>query len=202
MRTWVQSLALLSGLRIQHCCELRCRLVATAPIQPLALDPPHAAGMALKRLKKKKRLSTHLTLCHHLHGPQDREIQESGISVIASKLLPSPSPGFRAPFTGCLEAEAQAAQQRNFNPLAGPQNLQRALYVQPPPQIPRTTRKESLPGARRDTNLHLLCRDPQGRQACVHNHFHRLPRLGNSSKMFRMFWVASHKSVVCNWLEQ
>lgn len=56
--------------------------------------------------------------------------------MIASKLLPSPSPGFRASFTGCLEAEAQAAQQRNFNPLAGPQNLQRALYVQPPPRYP------------------------------------------------------------------
>ena len=26
MSMWVQSLALLSGLRIQHCCELWCRL--------------------------------------------------------------------------------------------------------------------------------------------------------------------------------
>ena len=25
MRMWVRSLALLSGLRIQHCCELQCR---------------------------------------------------------------------------------------------------------------------------------------------------------------------------------
>ena len=45
MRMQVQSLALLSGLRIQHCCELQCslqmrlwlwhRLAAIAPIQPL-----------------------------------------------------------------------------------------------------------------------------------------------------------------------
>ena len=26
MRRWVQSLASLSGLRIQHCCELQCNL--------------------------------------------------------------------------------------------------------------------------------------------------------------------------------
>ena len=31
------------------------RLVATAPIGPLAWDPPHAAGVALKRQKKKKK---------------------------------------------------------------------------------------------------------------------------------------------------
>ena len=37
---------------------LWCRLVATAPIRPLAQEPPHAAGAALemaKRQKKKKR---------------------------------------------------------------------------------------------------------------------------------------------------
>ena len=55
----VPSLALLSGLRIRHCCELRVgrkcgsdmvllwlwrRRVATAPIRPLAWEPPHASG--------------------------------------------------------------------------------------------------------------------------------------------------------------
>ena len=30
------------------------RLAATAPIGPLAWEPPHAAGVALKRPKKKK----------------------------------------------------------------------------------------------------------------------------------------------------
>ena len=32
---------------------LWCRLPATAPIQPLAWEPPYAAGMALKGQKKK-----------------------------------------------------------------------------------------------------------------------------------------------------
>ena len=67
MRTWVQSLALLSGLRIWHCLELWYklqigldlvllwhRLAAAAPIGPLAWEPPYAPGTALKRLKKKE----------------------------------------------------------------------------------------------------------------------------------------------------
>ena len=33
---------------------LRCRLAATAPIQPLAWEPPYAAGATLKRTKDKK----------------------------------------------------------------------------------------------------------------------------------------------------
>ena len=58
----------LSGLRIQHCCELWCRSqtypallwlwcrpAAVAQIGPLAWEPPHAAGTALKRQKRKKR---------------------------------------------------------------------------------------------------------------------------------------------------
>ena len=32
---------------------LQCRLAASAPIRPLAWEPPYAAGMALKRKKKK-----------------------------------------------------------------------------------------------------------------------------------------------------
>ena len=34
---------------------LLCRPVATAPIRPLAWEPPYAAGAALKSQKKKKR---------------------------------------------------------------------------------------------------------------------------------------------------
>ena len=34
---------------------LWCRLVATAPIGPLAWEPPHATGTALERTKKKKK---------------------------------------------------------------------------------------------------------------------------------------------------
>ena len=71
MRMRVRSLASLSGLRIQCCCELWCvskmwigshllwlwcRLVATAPIRPLApWEPPYAMDLALKRPKKKKK---------------------------------------------------------------------------------------------------------------------------------------------------
>ena len=75
----VRSMALLSGLRIRHCCELDaghrrgsdlqwlwCRLVATALIRPLAWEPPYVMGAALngqergrkegrKRKKRKKR---------------------------------------------------------------------------------------------------------------------------------------------------
>ena len=69
MRTWVQSLASLSGLRIWHCRELWYRLqmwlrsgvavaLATALIRPLAWEPPYAVGAAqeiAKRQKKKKK---------------------------------------------------------------------------------------------------------------------------------------------------
>ena len=65
MRMQVESLALLSGLRIWCCCELGvglrrgsdpellwlCRPVATVSIQPLSWEPPCAAGVALKRQK-------------------------------------------------------------------------------------------------------------------------------------------------------
>jgi len=73
MRLRVQSLALLSGLRIQHCRELwyrglrhgpdpallwlRHRPVATAPIRPLAWKPPYAMGAALEKDKKTKKNS-------------------------------------------------------------------------------------------------------------------------------------------------
>ena len=69
MRTQVQSLALLSGLMIWHCCELWCRLQTldlallwlwcrpspTALIRSLAWESLYAVGAALKRQKKKKK---------------------------------------------------------------------------------------------------------------------------------------------------
>jgi len=70
MRLRVQSLALLSELRIQRCHELWCRsqkwpgscvavavcrLAAVAPIRPLVWEPPYAVGMALKRKKEKRK---------------------------------------------------------------------------------------------------------------------------------------------------
>ena len=71
-RLWVQSLALLSGLRIQCCVScggghtlgsdlallwlwLWHRPAAVAPIRPLAWEPPYATGLALKSRKKKKK---------------------------------------------------------------------------------------------------------------------------------------------------
>ena len=70
MRTQVQSLALLSWLRIPLCPELwcrsqmqltscmavvRCRLAAVALIRPLAWKPPYAMVVGLKDKKKKKK---------------------------------------------------------------------------------------------------------------------------------------------------
>ena len=52
MKTRVRSLASISGLRIWRCRELWCRPVATAPIGPLAWEPPCTTGAALKRQKK------------------------------------------------------------------------------------------------------------------------------------------------------
>ena len=63
MTLQVRSLALLSGLGIQHCCELWCRLqtrlgsrvaLATAPIQPLAWELAYAEGAAKEIAKKDK----------------------------------------------------------------------------------------------------------------------------------------------------
>ena len=75
LRLWVRSLALLSGLRIQCCQELWCRITnvaqiwhccgydvsqrAIAPIKPLAWEPPYTASVTLKtedQKKKKKNL--------------------------------------------------------------------------------------------------------------------------------------------------
>ena len=71
MRMWVQSLASLSGLRIQHCCELWHRsqtwlgshiavalayAAAIVLIGPLAWKPPYAAGVALRRQKDQKKI--------------------------------------------------------------------------------------------------------------------------------------------------
>ena len=68
MRTQVQFLASLSGLRIWRCCGLWCRLqmrlrlyVAVAVVQasccssswPLAWEPPHDVGVALKTHRKR-----------------------------------------------------------------------------------------------------------------------------------------------------
>ena len=53
VRMKVQSLAFLSGLRIQRCHELWWRLAAAAPMHPLAWELPYAMDVALKRCTKR-----------------------------------------------------------------------------------------------------------------------------------------------------
>ena len=53
---WIKDLALSCGVGRRCGLDpvllwLWCRLVATAPIQPLAWEPPYAMGMALKSKK-------------------------------------------------------------------------------------------------------------------------------------------------------
>ena len=70
MVLWVQSLALLRGLRtgvamscsVDHTCGsdpvlllLWHRLEATAPIGPLTWESPYAVGMALEKTKRQKK---------------------------------------------------------------------------------------------------------------------------------------------------
>ena len=71
----VRSLALLSGLRMQHCRELWCRLVGTALIGPLAWESPYAAGVALKR-KENKEWSFLFYQCCFPHGVKVVDPQE------------------------------------------------------------------------------------------------------------------------------
>ena len=73
----VQSLAFLSELRIWRCRELWCshrcssdpallwlwcRLAATAPIRPLAWEPPYAAGSGPRKAKRQKQNKTKVPL--------------------------------------------------------------------------------------------------------------------------------------------
>jgi len=56
---WGSGIAVSCGVGYRHSSDLVLlwlwyRLAATAPIGPLAWEPPHATGMALKRQKKKK----------------------------------------------------------------------------------------------------------------------------------------------------
>jgi len=53
MRTWVPSLAVLSGMRIWCCCELWCRPAGAAPLGPLAWELPCAACSPKKQKQQK-----------------------------------------------------------------------------------------------------------------------------------------------------
>ena len=67
---WDQSFATLSGLQIWRCCELCCRLTATALIGPLSWELPYTVGMALKSQKKKEKKKRKVELyLHALNHP-------------------------------------------------------------------------------------------------------------------------------------
>ena len=56
MRFRIQSLVLLSRLRIRHCIAMSCnRPAATAVVRPLAWEPPYAGGATLEKAKDKKK---------------------------------------------------------------------------------------------------------------------------------------------------
>ena len=57
---------------------LCCRLVARAPVLPLAWEPPYATGVALKRQKKKKKKKSVLEGGTGLTKELDVEIQGKG----------------------------------------------------------------------------------------------------------------------------
>ena len=57
---WVRPLASPSRLRIWHCYGHCCSPAATAPIGPLAWEPPYAEGVALKRQKDQKKKTPEL----------------------------------------------------------------------------------------------------------------------------------------------
>ena len=80
MRMQVWSLAFLSGLRIQCCCELWCRSqtgldpmllwlwcrpAAAGPIQLLAWEFPYASSVALKSKNKSKQTKNEMIIDHH-----------------------------------------------------------------------------------------------------------------------------------------
>ena len=66
---WVKDLALL---------WLWCRLVATAPIRPLAWEPPHAAGATLKKGEKDQKKKKKKTKKRHNGGKARDEMLDWG----------------------------------------------------------------------------------------------------------------------------
>ena len=100
---------------------LWCRPAAVAPSQPLAWEPPYAAGAALKRkAKKKKKKNRQVTtgpqgLLQALgKGPFHSELFMSlcrwGLEKLAIYLLPSAPTGWDLP--GERQSERKAQQQR------------------------------------------------------------------------------------------
>ena len=75
-------MASLSGLRIQYCHELWCRLAATALIRPLAWDLPYAVGVALKSQKKKKEKRKEKKKKTQMVNKPQRNLKGNNVSII------------------------------------------------------------------------------------------------------------------------
>ena len=100
MRLWVRSLALLGGLRISIAvsCGIGCRhgsdpaflwlwsrLAATAPIRPLAWEPPYAVGAAQEMAKRqKKKKSKTPSVDKNIEQPELLNIAEDNIKCKAT----------------------------------------------------------------------------------------------------------------------
>ena len=64
---------------------LWCRLAATAPIRPLAWEPPNAVGVALEKTKKKrKKKETHGTWRTDFWLPRGKGREWDGLGVWGS----------------------------------------------------------------------------------------------------------------------
>ena len=85
MRTQVQSLSLLSGLKTWHCHELWCRPAATALIRLLAWEFSYALGAAplpkKKSKEKEKEAITSGSSCHGLAATNVTSIHQEAGSI-------------------------------------------------------------------------------------------------------------------------
>jgi len=57
---------------------LWCRLVATAPIRPLAWEPPYAAGAALEKAKRQKKKIVRTSMCNLIRSGHGKRVDFSG----------------------------------------------------------------------------------------------------------------------------
>ena len=110
MRTRVQSLALLSGLKILHCHKLLdpallwlwYRPAAAASIRPLAWESPHAAGGALKRKQTNKQTKgLDLKPRSTINWPWDSSLYNSKPHYLENRRIITARAGWLAADTKC-----------------------------------------------------------------------------------------------------
>ena len=99
---WIRSLPLLSGLRVHSAVNcgvghrhgsdpallwLWCGPVATAPIRPLAWEPPYAAGAALEKAKRPKKKNRTEERKRHSPKIMGLIVAEAGYQDIVPSLI-------------------------------------------------------------------------------------------------------------------